>query len=157
MKLVALFATFIAAMTTFPYAGVARDTQKTIVKDATQKRLLLGKHKISLQWIGFGKEFGIAHVTEKGATLFLKGEQISKGTEQDHLKIDGIITEVRPREFKFRGTIKTRVSTINGGKECVRDKEVSFAMKGKRRYWRLQQMVNPGDKELADYVDVYLR
>lgn len=129
---------------------------KTKINDAAQKKQLLGRHMISLQWIGFGKEFGTATVTDKNGVLTIKGEQVRKGTPADYLKIDGIITEVNAKTFKFRGTVKTKVSTIAGGKECVRDKDLTFAIKGKRRYWRMQEMNNPCDS-VADYVDVYLR
>jgi hypothetical protein len=63
---------------------------------------------------------------------------------------------VRAREFTFRGTIVTRVKFIAAGQECRREGTFTFALKGQRRYWRLQQMQNPC-ADVVDYVDLYLR
>jgi hypothetical protein len=121
---------------------------------------LLGEHNLSLQWISW-KQFGRATVTEEGGVLRLRGEQRRaagdrEGDAGDFLTIEGEITRVRPRDFTFRGTIVTRVSHIAGGQECRREGEFTFAVKGKRRYWRLQQMDNPCDG-VTDYVDIYFR
>src|SRR5215208_2472985 len=90
--------------------GVAKTGVKqprTVIKDEAAKTKLLGQHRLSLQWISWDY-FGKAIVTESDGTLFLKGEQKArKGS--DHLSIDGIITEVDAREFKFKGRIITRV------------------------------------------------
>jgi hypothetical protein len=121
---------------------------------------LLGEHKLSLQWIGT-KRLGIATVTNRDGVLELhgrqdRGEGDTEGDAADFVSIDGVITEVTDNEFKFRGTIVSRISFISSGSECRRDGEYSFAIKGKRRYWRLQQMENPCDRS-TDYVDIYLR
>ena len=47
---------------------------KTIVSDAGAKKMLLGKHLFSLQWISWDY-FGAATVTDKKGVLYLKGEQ----------------------------------------------------------------------------------
>jgi len=48
------------------------------------------------------------------------------------------------------------VSHINGGEPCLREGEMTFAITGKRRFWRLQQMQNPCN-EVVDYIDIFLR
>jgi len=126
----------------------------TVIKDAAAKTKLLGQHRLALQWISWGY-FGKAIITESDGTLFLKGEQKAR-KGGDHLSIDGIITEVDAREFKFKGKIVTKVEINNGGKPCERNGEMTFTVKGNRRYWRLKEMENPCE-EVVDYVDIFFR
>ncbi len=121
-------------------------------KDKTAKAKLLGKHKLSLQWISWDY-FGTATITEKNGTLNLKGEQKSR-KDNDFVKVAGTITAIETKSFTFIGTIITQVSYINGGKPCLREGEMTFAITGKRKYWRLQQMQSPCGTE-TDYVDIY--
>mgnify|MGYP000362541710 CR=1 FL=1 len=125
---------------------------KTVIKDKAAKTKLLGKHRLSLQWISWDY-FGQAIVTEKNGVLYLKGEQKSRKGD-DSVKIDGLITSVEAKSFTFTGTIITKVSHNNDGKPCTREGELTFAIKGNRRYWRLQQMQSPCGVE-TDYVDIY--
>lgn len=127
---------------------------KTIVKDEAAKAMLLGTHRLSLQWVSWDY-FGKAIVTDKNGTLSIKGEQRArKGS--DYVRIEGVITEISAKEFKFNGIVEMRVSHINKGEPCKREGELTFAIKGNRRYWRMQQMDNPCD-EATDYVDIYFR
>lgn len=128
--------------------------EKTVVNDADAKKMLLGKHLLSLQWISWDY-FGTTNITNKAGVLYLKGEQKQHGGS-DFVKIDGTITSIDKKEFKFEGTIVTQISYINGGKPCTRLGEINFAITGKRKYWRLQEMTNPCD-EAVDYVDIYFR
>jgi len=127
---------------------------KTVVNNANAKKMLLGKHLLSLQWISWDN-FGTATVTNKNGVLYLKGQQKNHGNT-DFVKIDGTITEIDKTEFKFDGTIVMQISHINNGKPCERTGEMTFAITGKRKYWRLQTIDNPCD-EAADYVDIYFR
>jgi hypothetical protein len=148
-----LLALFIPA---YPQAAGKTPVKQTatVVKDKAAKISLVGQHRLALQWISWDY-FGKAVVTESNGTLFLKGEQKArKGS--DHLRIDGVITEVDAREFKFRGTIITKVEINNGGKACERNGEMTFVIKGNRRYWRLKEMENPCE-EIVDYVDIFFR
>lgn len=135
-------------------AAAAFGQQKTVVKDASAARMLAGKHKLSLQWISWDY-FGSAVVRKAKGVYSVKGEQKGRGTE-DALAIDGFITSISAKEFKFNGTIVTQVSHINGGRPCERQGEMTFRITGKRKYWRLQQIDNPCDA-VADYVDIYFR
>lgn len=128
---------------------------KTVVKDAKAKQMLLGKHKLSLQWIDWYKFFGTANVTEKNGVLYLKGEQKQKNGS-DFLRITGIITKVEAKSFTFVGKIETSVSHINDGEVCLREGEMTFRITGKRKYWRLMQMNNPCS-DVTDYVDIFFR
>jgi hypothetical protein len=128
--------------------------EKTVVNDENAKKMLLGKHKLSLQWISWDY-FGTATVANKNGVLYLKGEQKQRGGT-DYLRIDGTITSIDKNEFTFNGTIDMRVSHNNDGEPCKREGEMTFAIKGKRKYWRLQEMDNPCEG-VTDYVDIFFR
>ncbi|MEP7149325.1 MAG: hypothetical protein ABI857_10610 [Acidobacteriota bacterium] len=129
--------------------------QRTDVNDSAAARTLLGRHKLSLQWVSWDY-FGTATVTNRRGVYTLKGEQKGLGKNSDFVSVDGVITSVDAKEFSFKGKIITQVSHINGGKPCERDGEFTFKITGKRRYWRLHQMDNPCDP-VTDYVDIYLK
>jgi hypothetical protein len=128
--------------------------EKTVVNDANAKNMLLGKHRLSLQWISWDY-FGTATVTNKNGVLYLKGEQKQRGGK-DYLRVDGTITSIDKNEFTFNGVIDMLVSHNNNGEPCKREGEMTFAIKGKRKYWRLQEMDNPCDS-ITDYVDIFFR
>jgi hypothetical protein len=128
--------------------------QKTVVNNARAKSMLLGRHRISLQWISWDY-FGAAIVTQSGGVLSLKGEQKQRGGT-DFVKVNGNITEINAKDFKFDGTIITRVSHINGGKPCTREGEMTFKITGTRKYWRLVEMDNPCEG-VTDYVDIFFK
>lgn len=139
---------------------------RTVINSAKAKQMLLGRHKLSLQWISWDY-FGSAIVTDErchsvdtgeempGRCFWLKGSQNGRGTS-DFLKINGLIKIIEERQFEFEGEIQIQVSHINGGKPCTRLGNFIFKITGKRKYWRMQEIDNPCD-EAADYVDVYFR
>jgi hypothetical protein len=134
-------------------AAARPEAPHTDVRDPGGKQRLVGKHGFSLQWISW-EQLGSAVVSEDAdGTLRLKGEQRAG---EDFVTIDGVVTSVDATAFTFEGEIVTRVSHINGGRPCTRQGPFTFARKGKRRYWRLQQMDNPCEG-VTDYVDVYLK
>ena len=137
--------------------GIAASAQdRTEINNAVAARMLLGRHKLSLQWVSWDY-FGVATVTNRRGVYFVKGEQTGRGaTKSDFVKLDGTITSIDEKEFGYRGKIITQVSHINGGKPCVRDGVFTFKITGKRRYWRLQQMDSPCDTA-TDYVDIYFK
>lgn len=131
----------------------------TEISDEKWKTLLMGKHLLSLQWIGAEKPGSIA-VTEDHGLLRISGVQRDDASG-DYLKVDGKIRRVGVKEFTFCGVILTKVSYINGGKECRRSGQFRFAVRGERKYWRMQEKDNPCDKTeygpIVDYIDIYLR
>lgn len=128
--------------------------EKTVVNDANARKMLLGRHLLSLQWISWDY-FGAANVVNRKGVYYLKGEQRQrKGT--DYVKVDGVITEINAKDFKFDGTVEVQISHINGGAPCKREGEMTFAATKNRKYWRLQQMDNPCEG-VTDYVDIYFR
>lgn len=128
--------------------------QKTVINDAKAKTMLLGKHKLSLQWVSWDY-FGVANVSQKSGVLYLKGEQKSR-KGNDFVKIDGRMVEINSKSFVFDGTIVTQVSHINNGQPCERTGEMTFKITGSRKYWRLAEMNNPCEA-VTDYVDIFFR
>lgn len=147
-----LFAILIVMLACLPAAA----QQKTAVNDAAAAKKLLGRHMLSLQWISW-EHFGTATVTESDGIYQIRGEQKGRGPNNtDFLRVDGMIYEINATTFGFSGRITTQISHINGGNPCKREGEFRFAIKGKRKYWRMQEMDNPCDP-VTDYIDVYLR
>ena len=144
----------ITALIFFSSFAVAQ--QRTDVNSPASARLLLGRHRFSLQWVSWDY-FGTANVTNRGGIYSIRVEQKGRGKgATDFVKIDGNITSIDAKEFGFSGKITTRVGHINGGKPCIRDGEFTFKITGKRKHWRLQQMDNPCDP-VTDYVDIYFK
>ena len=141
-------ALFVAA-STFAFAQ-----ERTIINDRAAATILLGKHKLSLQWISWNY-FGTATVTNEAAVYSIRGSQKGRGND-DLLTIEGIIVSIDAKQFVFEGRIVTQVSHINGGKPCIRQGDFTFKITGKRKYWRMQEMDNPCD-EATDYVDIFFR
>ena len=129
--------------------------ERTDVNSASAARMLVGRHKLSLQWVSWD-HFGSATVTNRRGIYSIKGEQKGRGRNKDFVTIEGVITVIDKKEFRFRGKILTLVSHINSGQPCIRDGEFTFRITGKRRYWRLHEMDNPCDTA-TDYVDIYFR
>lgn len=128
--------------------------QKTVINDVKAKGMLLGAHRFSLQWISWDY-FGKAVVSAKNGVLYIKGEQKQRGGS-DYVKIDGVITEVSAKAFKFVGKVDMRVSHNAEGKPCPREGELTFKITGSRKYWRMQEMDNPCDS-VTDYVDIFFK
>src|SRR6478752_9540443 len=77
--------------------------EKTDVNNPASARSLLGRHKLSLQWVSWDY-FGVATVTNRDGVYSLKGEQKGRGqTKSDFVKIDGTITSIDSKEFAFSG------------------------------------------------------
>jgi len=128
--------------------------QKTVVRSAKAKQMLLGRHKISLQWISWDY-FGTVNITDRKGLLYVKGRQDGRKST-DFVSVDGVVTSIDDKEFAFKGKVVTQISHIFGGRPCTRDGESVFRITGKRKYWRMQEIDNPCD-EAADYVDIYFR
>jgi hypothetical protein len=144
------------ALTFFMLAAPAICQERTKVNDAAAAKMLIGAHKLSLQWISWDY-FGTATVKNSQAIYGIKGEQRGRGKSSgDYLTIEGMIVSIDKDQFVVEGDIVTRVSYIYGGKPCERHGDFTFKITGKRKYWRMQEMNNPCD-EATDYVDIYFR
>ena len=154
MKLLKCFLPVAALLLLTLSSAAQSKPQKTIINDVKAKRMLLGVHRFSLQWISWDY-FGKAVVTSQNGKLVIRGLQRAKDSK-DFVKIDGVITEVAAKEFKFNGVIETKVSHNNNGEVCKREGEMTFKITQNRKYWRLQEMQSPCGIE-TDYVDIFFR
>lgn len=148
--------TFLPALFLICFAALGISAQsRTVVNDANAAKMLLGRHMLSLQWISWDY-FGTATVTNTKGVYRIKGEQKAKSPSTNFLRIDGTITEIDAKEFKFNGTVVMQIDHINNGEPCVREGDLTFKVTGTRKYWRMQEMDNPCDTA-TDYVDIYFR
>ncbi len=146
----------IATIALFTLAAFVPAQERTKVNDAKAARMLLGKHKLSLQWISWDY-FGTATVTNKAGIYYLKGEQKGRGENSgDYVRVDGVVTQIDAKQFTFDGTVITQVSHNNGGQPCERKGTLNFRITGTRKYWRMQQIDSPCEG-IADYVDIFFR
>ncbi len=99
--------------------------------------------------------FRLGDRDEQTRRFLFKGKQKNR-ENSDFVEVDGIVTEINEKDFKFDGTVKMQISHINNGEPCDREGEMTFAITGKRKYWRLQEMKSPCDVT-TDYVDIYFR
>lgn len=137
-------------------AGVSYAQARTVVNDTKAAKMLLGKHKLSLQWISWDY-FGSATVTNKKGVYYLKGEQKGRGESSgDLVRVDGVVTQIDAKQFTFEGTVLTQVKHNNGGRPCERKGVLNFRITGSRKYWRMQQIDSPCEA-IADYVDIFFR
>jgi hypothetical protein len=118
----------------------------------TGRAALLGEHRLSLQWISWEK-FGTATVVDNDGVLVLKGSQ---HVGDEYLTVEGTVTSVEPKKFTMHGVIVTKIDSINKGQPCRRSGDMTFAIIGARKFWRMQQVDNPCEA-VTDYVDIYLR
>ncbi|MDL2216114.1 hypothetical protein LJB81_00105 [Desulfovibrio sp. OttesenSCG-928-M14] len=148
----ATFTAKIAAVCSGKAVSAKTETQASKANLADAEKKLLGKHRFSLQWISHEK-FGTATVTRKDGGLFIDAQQKLDG---NYVTLQGDIKIVDAREFTVTGDLVTRVSYVNQGNECARNGTFTFKATGNRKYWRMQEMKNPCDKEgPLDYVDVF--
>jgi len=85
----------------------------------------------------------------------LQLEAVQENRKGAYATVSGRITKVTTTSFELDGTVKSKVSYVNGGKECVRTGHFTFRVTGKRKYWRLMQMENCEGHSVVDYVDVH--
>ena len=136
------------AMVVFP--TWAAENSKAISKAETA---LLGEYLFSLQWISWN-EFGKAKISREQDELRMEARQERNG---NYVSAEGTVKIMNAREFILKGKIVTRVSHLNEGQPCAREGEFHFRAVGSRKYWRLQEMVNPctASGKTVDYVDVF--
>src|SRR5688572_3807642 len=97
----------------FISAVQAQKIEKTVINDKSAAQKLLGRHMLSLQWISWD-HFGTATITSSKGIYSVKGEQKGRGeSKSDFLMIDGTISEINAKDFKFNGTVMMQISHIN--------------------------------------------
>jgi hypothetical protein len=134
-------------------ASLGGSLAESIKREPTVLSSLVGKHKLSLQWVGWD-HFGEVNIERKAEELSVKGNQRSKDSS-NYVEIDGKISKFDKLSFTFIGTIVTQVSYADP-QRCVREGQFTFAITQNRKYWRLQEMQSPCSS-LTDYVDIYFK
>jgi hypothetical protein len=128
---------------------------KTEVRDTAAKARLLGKRRLSLQWISWNY-FGTLEAADLKGLIKVKGEQKSR-TNGDFLRIEGVVAMIDAKQFEFVGTITREVSMpdLGGIRPCVRTGPMTFAITQNRKYWRLHEPHVTACDGVADYIDIY--
>lgn len=114
-----------------------------------------GPHAFTIQWITFEKDNKPGKVIIKSIgknEYSIEGEQRDK-TKNEYVTIKGTFMVVG-RLLKFNGKIVSRIADINSGQPCESNGLAVFKASGKRKYWRLQQMLNC-DGITTDYIDIF--
>jgi hypothetical protein len=123
------------------------------VKDKAARKKLLARHALTLQWIE-SKQKGAVTIWEDAGYVRVAGEQRDAATG-NFVTVEGWITKIEAKQFKLRGRVVTRVGYIADGKECAREGDFTFLIKGGRKFWRLQEMKNTcANDGTVDYVDI---
>ena len=114
----------------------------------------VGQHAFTIQWINFGNvKPGTVLIKSLGEDEYsIEGEQRDRA-KNDYVTIKGTFLARGP-ELKFNGKIISRISYINQGQPCESTGLVIFKASGKRKYWRLQSMLNC-DGQSTDYIDIF--
>jgi hypothetical protein len=129
--------------------------EQTKLNDPKAVSALEGLHNLSLQWIE--SKYGKLTITRENEIYSMNGKQ-NNPKNDDLLTINGIITEINSKSFKFCGTIVTKITHLNNAQECSRSGLFTFAIRGKRKYWRLQEKTNPCETGgVVDYIDVFFK
>ncbi len=113
---------------------------------------LVGRHKLTLQWIGWDQPGEAIVDKDSDGNLRVHGEQ--RGAHDDVVTIDGKLSVIDARTLDLDGTVIIKVALNNHGQQCERHGVLRFVRSGKRRYWRMQQMQSPCEN-VVDYVDLY--
>lgn len=121
---------------------------------AQYEQIRTGKHDLTLQWIDLDKHGpGTVIIQSLGDNKYsIEGEQRDK-VKKDYITIKGTIVADKDMLY-FEGKIVSKVGFINNGKPCEATGPAVFKATGKRRYWRLQRMLNC-DGVSSDYIDIY--
>jgi hypothetical protein len=130
---------------------------KTAINDQAAAARLQGEHYLSLQWLSSDNwnYFGHVSVTTNQGVWRNIGRQ-DAAHSGDYITVDGVVTEIDSKDFKFNGTIVSKVSNINNGRPTTRSGAMTFRITGGSQYWRLKEMQNPAD-DVVDYIDIYFK
>ncbi len=151
-----LFVMFVCVCT----QAQAQETAKEKAQAALYAKLLkmyAGSRPMTLQWLNESntkkaKSGKVITKVEQGSpVLSMKGEQRKNDT--DFLVIDGTMQPISATEFLFTGTITTKVSYLNEGKECVKEGNFTFKKYPGRAFYRLQEKDNCSGE--VNYVDIF--
>jgi hypothetical protein len=145
-------ALLLAALLVLPAIAQADPT----ISDQAAAGQVLGKHALTLQWLGFGdlRTAGIVNVVAKDGHWLLTGKQQAK---EGFVTLDGEVVAIDKTTFDFQGKVVTKADGINNDQPCEREGRYTFLKKPGKKYWRMQPIENNPCDPVADYIDIYLR
>jgi len=127
--------------------------------ESSTETLVLGNHVMTLQWLQNNKGIGKAKIFKKDGIIHIDGyqEENYKG-HLNFMSIKGTISILGPKELEFSGKIRTKINYLNNGVPYERSGKFLLKAWGNRKYWRMQNMVEPDGKHtVADYIDIYFQ
>jgi hypothetical protein len=137
---------------------------ETVVEDPGAYRLLSASKACALQWVDKPALGTVVVEGDPKSTLKIRCTHVSENGKT-YLKMQGDVVKITAQTFVFKGTILVKQETdldpqtfqSKPGVECRREGVMTFARRGRRRFWRLQEpdMTNPCNKT-TDYVDIRL-
>jgi len=143
-------------------AGGAR--AQTVVEDQDAYLQLAASKTCTLQWVEKPPRGEVVVEGDPNSTLKIRCTHAA-ADGKTYLRMQGEIVKITARAFVFKGTIRVKQETdldprsleSRPGVECRREGVMTFARRGRRRFWRLQEpdMTNPCNKT-TDYVDIWL-
>lgn len=125
--------------------------EPTRILDRKAAQRLRTNSGLTLQWIGWGRTRGTAHVRTEDGVWKLQGAQAEAGGS-GRLLIEGRITEIGHDYFTFVGRIRIS-DTPDVGRVCDENKSWRFAITQKRSYYRLREF--EWCDGLTDYIDIH--
>jgi len=121
--------------------------------NAQVKPVRQGKHSFTIQWISFNTSPGSVNIKQIGEDEYsIEGSQKDPKTKE-YVTIKGTFLN-RGTILKFNGNIVSKINSNNGGQPCELTGLHVFKASGKRKYWRLQDMLNC-DGTTTDYIDIF--
>ena len=118
----------------------------------------VGERKITLQWLNTSTtqkcKPGKATISQEDGEMALRIKSEQRKDASNYVRIEGTVEPISATEFKFTGTIVSRVSYLYEGQECVKEGTYTFKKYQGRAFYRLQEKTNC-DGSAVDYVDIY--
>lgn len=156
MKKSILFSLFFMFVCIQVQAQTAQEKTKTAAYQNLLK-MYTGNRIVTLQWLNESatkkaKSGKVITKAQPGSpVLSMKGEQ--RKDDANFLLIDGTMQPISATEFLFSGTITTKISYLNEGKECVKEGNFTFKKYLGRAFYRLQEKDNCSGE--VNYVDIF--
>ena len=143
---------------------------KTIINDPKEAAQLIGRHlftneNLTHRYSASYNFIGDSIVYEKDGVYHIHGGQDgyfrfkSNTFRGGNLRMDGIVTEINPAAFIFKGVIETAELDLNEWNVCQREGSFTFSRKKHPAYWRLQSITYPphckGRIGEGEYIDLF--
>ncbi|MCS6808221.1 MAG: hypothetical protein RML40_06255 [Bacteroidota bacterium] len=132
-------------------AQTSTDSLAPVEVQRSVERLLIGKRKFGIQFIWNG--YGLAVIQRDGNALSINGAQYSNDSTE-YCKINGTLVILSNTRLLFTGTLHLYTRDCCGVIE--RTGTFTFAKRGKRKFWRLQEFNQLCSQYIcAYYLDIF--